>query len=436
MDSVVVIPGMMGSRLRIPGTGEEVWPPRVGEVIFGYDRIDKLVRPDLQAFSIIDRQCQDVYGSLLDALKEGIEESGGEVRLVPHPYDWRRDLTDLAEALATRLDTMAAETGGGIALICHSMGGLIARAVLEDPLKAQRPGVVAVNLAVFLAVPHEGAPLALARIVGIGGKSLGLSARDLRKISNLDGFPAAYQLLPHPPHAPVWDFDGAVPFAPVDVLDPGLADEHGLNRDSLGRLSALRALLDPARRPARCRYVSVASATHETLSRFDRDRGQLRPVLVKGAGDGTVPIQSAASLAVQTAYIRADHVALVQETLTHRLVLMLLGMLDEGAVAAAADAAAAAPLLSLSDEMMAEDEAWEIVVAVPVANPAEGKVSVERLEEAGSREVASIGFAIASNGAASLALAGPRLAAGSYRAVLELRDGRSASKPFIVSRAV
>lgn len=130
MEVLVVLPGILGSKLATPD-GEEVWPPTPLEALRGYRRTAKLLRPDLRPTGIVERVCIDVYGSLLEALDGlGYGEGGAQYSLVRHAYDWRRDLVDLADELGETLDALVDAHGPDveIKLVCHSMGGLVARA--------------------------------------------------------------------------------------------------------------------------------------------------------------------------------------------------------------------------------------------------------------------------------------------------------------------
>src|SRR5262245_27761687 len=131
MKCVVFVPGTMGSVLSTPG-GEEVWPPTPREVAFGYKRKQKLLQEDL-VVGDIEREvaCFDVYKPLLDTFSAmGFEESGSGDRLHLFPYDWRRDLETLSDRLAARFDGLPASTTS-IAIVAHSMGGLVSRLMLE-----------------------------------------------------------------------------------------------------------------------------------------------------------------------------------------------------------------------------------------------------------------------------------------------------------------
>jgi hypothetical protein len=130
MEIVLFLPGILGSKLATPD-GDEVWPPTPLEALRGYRRTAKLLQQNLIPTGIVESVCIDVYGSLLSALERiGYTEDGPQYRLVRYPYDWRRDLVELADELGKALNALVNEHGNGveIKLICHSMGGLVARA--------------------------------------------------------------------------------------------------------------------------------------------------------------------------------------------------------------------------------------------------------------------------------------------------------------------
>ncbi len=421
MKVIVFVPGIMGSELlRADGT-DKVWPPTVLEAtVSGYQRTADLIRADLRVGDVIGSVCIDVYGSILESLAAAAAKIGGV--FVPHPYDWRRDLDALGIELGARLDALVAQYGADteIMLVCHSMGGLVTRGWLERPAAAGTPGVTATRLAAFLAVPHEGAPLAFARAIGVGGGSVGMSADDQRRLSGAPGFPAAYQLFPPAALRPIWRIDGAVPFDGVSLFDPSLVDSQGLKTDHLEAAAAFARYLDPGCKPAACRYFAVVSATHKTMTRFDMTRGTISPVTVTGAGDGTVPVRSATSLPVATAYVDADHVGVTQHANTHTLLAMLVGAEEPGAVAASATDA---PAISVSPKFATVGEDYEIVVLPGAAAPFTGTVAIEQVKTDGTFQTGeTVPVAAASAGVRTIAITGPALPPGRYRAKL-LRDG-------------
>ena len=426
MEVVLFLPGILGSKLETPA-GEEVWPPTPLEALGGYKRIAKLLQSDLKVTGVVEKVCIDVYGSILIALQRfGYTDAGAHLRLIRYAYDWRRDLAALSDELGQTLAGLVAQYGPGveIKLVCHSMGGLVARGCLEKPGASAQPWAGAVKLAIFLATPHEGAPLAFARAVGVGGSSLGLNETQLRQLAEAAGYPAGYQLFPPAGLEPIWQLDHPIPFHGKSLFDPAVEANYGLNAGHLAATSAFHARLDPARRPQTCRYFAVVSAVHETITRLDEDFGVAAPVKVKSSGDGTVPIQSATALRVQTAYVEANHVGVAQKPVSHKIVGILLGKLPvEPVVAGFADGPAAMSL-SLSERTVAEDQGYEIVV---VSEPTDGlaaRIRVQRdVGDGRLEEVRTLALDAQAPGLERVSLQGPKLARGRYVFDLLTGDG-------------
>ena len=82
-------------------------------------------------------------------LKLRLEASGFEV--VVHDYDWRLNLETLAQALARRLERDSAPR---LALVGHSMGGLLAHAVLNHCSRRTQRRVVKL---ISIGAPFGGA---------------------------------------------------------------------------------------------------------------------------------------------------------------------------------------------------------------------------------------------------------------------------------------
>jgi len=444
MHHIVFIPGIMGSRLSRPKEDqslEEVWPPTVWEVIRGYDRLDALVDPRVRSTAVIEKQCETFYGPLLDAIRAtGATEDGTKNRLIPWHYDWRKDLTTHSQKLASDLAAICtSDANARISVVAHSMGGLVTRGCLEDPQSAGAPWLGRVGLALFLATPHNGAPLALSRILGIGGSSLGLSQQQLRELSNHPDYPSAYQLLPPEAGELVWRLDGLLPFSGQSIRQLVGDPAQGLSFANLERATAFRQRLDPSRRHANTRYFSVASATHATTTRFDAKDEQLLGVAPKSSGDGTVPVQSGAALDVQTGYVVADHVGVAKSDEAIDLALMLLELKPPSAVPLMLASLAARPSrirLSVSPMIPAADENWELVVTFPAGEESfEGSLLIQRSPTEPGKPAQPVEINLVADAPAleSLSLEGPRLTPGQYSVVLKRGDVEVDERPLIVS---
>lgn len=126
MPVVFVLPGIMGSTLEVGGS--EIWLGKFNLMLgkFGKLEINRDVTPK--------EPFREYYGELIDCLQESHE-------VVPFPYDWRRSILQAGEALARMVNRKLDEieqrgTNQPVRILAHSMGGLVARAMI-----ARRPEV-------------------------------------------------------------------------------------------------------------------------------------------------------------------------------------------------------------------------------------------------------------------------------------------------------
>ncbi len=87
-----------------------------------------------------------------------------------HDYDWRLPVNELGRGLAARLRALA---GAPLAIVAHSMGGLVARAALAQP------DVPHVGRVVLLGTPNEGSFAVVQALRG--------TYAVVRKVARLDG---------------------------------------------------------------------------------------------------------------------------------------------------------------------------------------------------------------------------------------------------------
>jgi len=331
MKAIVFVPGIMGSEL-FSGSGEKLWPPKPLETQFGYDRVDKLLGDDVRHGGIIENvMCFDFYGSLLTQFADlGFQQNGTGKRLYPFPYDWRLDLERTAERLADELG--AADTDGAqeIHLVAHSMGGLVSRLVLETRTYANRPWFGKIKTFIALATPHQGAPLALARVLGLDS-TLGISKSDFRKLASDPRYPSGYQLLPAPNEAACWSKNDLAVGA-VDIYDPATATGLGLNSQLLARARFLHDSLAQGAAPAHVRYFYFAGTGHETVTRVNvldlagkYPTEEMVVTRTEDAGDGTVPFWSALPRAVQKQVVVNEHAQVFRGMPFKRVFYRLLG---------------------------------------------------------------------------------------------------------------
>lgn len=379
--SAVFLPGIMGTELQLPD-GEVVWPPKASETVFGYKRITKLQSPQLVATRVIRNvSCFDFYSPILSQFQQLGFETAGDKCLIEHPYDWRQDLFDLADDLADRLDTV---TSDEIILVAHSMGGLIARLLLETDIYRNRGFFGRITKFIALATPHNGAPLALARVLGLD-KALGISAADFKTLSANPAYPSGYQLLPAPGEDACWDTSDDSELRPLDYYDPQVAQQLGMNPSLVARTKALHDALRGGTLPDGVRYFFFSGAGHKTATRVNIGPGQPHVVFSPDAGDGTVPMWSSLPWSVQKQVVVNEHSNVFRGLPFKRVFFRLLGG-DAGPPREALEAletesAQLNPIgISLQKPVFSAGEPLEIVVwsETPITG-LEGRLVIDRL---------------------------------------------------------
>ncbi len=336
MHLVVFIPGIMGTRLELRKPGqepEEVWPPTPLETKLGYKRIDKLQSSEVHPTTIISSVlCFTFYGTLIDIFgKLGFSATTRDKRLLIFPYDWRQDLFKSVEVLAARLDEAKAEKAETISIVGHSMGGLISRLLLEAPTYRTRPWFSKIEQFVALAVPHLGAPLALARILGLD-PTLGVSGPDFARFAANPKYPSGYQLLPPPGDFCCWD-QTSRDLRALDIYEAKTAGRLGLVPGQLARAQAVHDILGSGRPPKGVRYFYFAGTGHRTVTRVNVSAGQSGAIdhefsiltRTPDGGDGTVPLYSALPHLGQRQIVVNEHSAVFEGDPFLRVFVRLFG---------------------------------------------------------------------------------------------------------------
>jgi pimeloyl-ACP methyl ester carboxylesterase len=345
---IVLLPGILGSRLYFENSGlfwdpDDTWRMLKWMPVWPF-RSDDDNRMDLHAqepAAVIqdlanvnqaqsDRGWSGVawtyYGPMLQSLDQKWGTSNGIYSI---GYDWRQDISALADYAAEKIDEILAKTGAQqVAVITHSMGGLVIRAAL-------RKGAIIPKIAVVLHIcmPASGAVVIYRRMfTGLvetfdGGGSISDRAfrfllGDSRKgfVGNFSGLPGAVQLMP----GSYFPFDTSMPPSPWNPLlsttpynqlyfspasPPGIVpDNIGLASDVVSDLNDRVADLydfqaffgNPADQLHPQTYLIYGSAaTPLTIPLTDThigfDNGDAIPIQ-DTLGDGTVPVLSAKSL--------------------------------------------------------------------------------------------------------------------------------------------
>jgi pimeloyl-ACP methyl ester carboxylesterase len=276
---VFVLPGIMGSRLGLVARKSHslLWlhPTAVAN-----GSLAQLAMPGSRALRAV--------GVMLPGylkLRLRLEIAG--FRPLFCPFDWRRDVDQLAREFARLIE----RSGERKALVVgHSMGGLVARAALAyDKRRIAR--------LIQLGAPNDGsfAPLQALRAV----------YPTVRKIAALDRMHTAEQLA----RAVYHTLPGIYQMLPGDLFDPQNwpADELAPDAKLLARARKLRAKLPTAN--GRCNVI--AGVDQETIVSVALTEGGFR-YEYRAEGDGTVPLARAQWSDAATWFVKENHGALTQ----------------------------------------------------------------------------------------------------------------------------
>ncbi len=309
-DLVVVLPGIMGSRLA-NADGKPVWdlsggalgrglrtlggsvkdlrlPKDIGDDHPGDAVVPVGLMPDVHALPGIWRPI-DGYTDLLGWLERSFSLTLGE-NLVPFPYDWRlscrynaeRLRKTVARSLGRWQDSAPERRDARVVFICHSMGGLIARHYVE-----LLGGHEITRRVITMGTPHRGSLDALVHLVNGLRKGWGPLGLDLSGFAR--SLPSLHQLAPD--YACVAGPEGlayARDLPGLPGVDPALlADAARFHAD-------LRGAAD---RPAPVPLHAITGIAQPTLTTAELSGDDLTPLwLIDGddeRGDGTVPRLSA-----------------------------------------------------------------------------------------------------------------------------------------------
>ncbi len=302
--TVIVVPGILGSQLGEPRAAP--LPPDLlwldpQDVIGG--RLTRLRLPGTPLVAL---------GALpLSYLPLRLRLQAAGLRVEVHDYDWRLDLETLAQPLAARVRAI----DGPVAIVAHSMGGLLVRAAM--PLLAD----TRLERVVLLGVPQRGAYGAVQALRGSYPVVRRLAALDARHDAEslarevFATFPSLYQLLPD------------AGWAGTDLHDAANWPAHGPRPDAtlLARARGFLASLPPA--DARfCQVVGTGQRTVTGIRRAARGpagAGGFR-YAIDGNGDGTVASGSALLPGLPTWSVRCEHSRLPRDARVGRALVELL----------------------------------------------------------------------------------------------------------------
>ena len=221
---VILIPGLLGSRLKRAEDGVEVWPGGTRKLLTS-DYAELALRIDPETLEPLDDGLvpgdifegaagKDFYRRLMRELRE----AGGYQFISPgHPvvqqrarlyvftYDWRQDIVKTVGKLDELIEQIRRDYGDPslrVDVVAHSMGGVVVRYFERygavDVLGGNSFPVTGLGLSklrrvVLLGTPNQGTVTAVHKF--LNGYRVGISALPTEGVATM---PSTFQLFPHP----------------------------------------------------------------------------------------------------------------------------------------------------------------------------------------------------------------------------------------------
>jgi hypothetical protein len=321
---VVLLPGIMGSRLVERTTGVPVWGDpamlvAVGgggigltlwhRVMSSGDGISSGGRVSARGLTNLPRI--DPYSAIVADLNRAF----GAANVLPFSYDWRlsneHNASHLLGTIMLRWPDVVAGGNRRVHLIGHSMGGLVGRWMIE-----RLGGSRYVQTLTTVGTPHFGAPEAMtllaatsfgfipghsraSLIPGIAGVVRAVSgmAKDWGSVAQLlPGFDFVVPrgaTSPEPISTTFARIRSGIDWAPIfrgSILrGPASRSIRNLNRGLIGGVPTLNATLAASS----VRYFNIATTNHSTVVQALQVFGPAVRPITAVCGDGTVPGSSA-----------------------------------------------------------------------------------------------------------------------------------------------
>ena len=298
---VIVVPGIMGSQLGLLRT-----PPLPNDILW-IDPIDIQIGR-LSALRLPGQARVVSLGVVLYSylkLKLHLRAAGFAASF--HDYDWRLGIDELGQAFAARLRK---EPARRLAIVAHSMGGLVSRAAVV------LPGAERVERVLLLGSPNFGSFATIQALRGtyaVVRKIACLAAESSAEYlagEVFNTFPSLYHMLPNATCG-----NGA------DLFDAATWPGTGPQPDT-DLLQHARAVQSALAQPD-SRFASIVGIGAETVTSVKR-RGDNFVYTITRHGDGTVPAISAALPGAPSHYARVAHSDLTRDRVVAAAVVDLL----------------------------------------------------------------------------------------------------------------
>ncbi len=301
---VFLLPGIMGSELSVGG--EKVWVDIDGLRVGGMKKL-RINGATITATSPIPQYYEDI-----------IEFLGQTHKVVRFPFDWRLPIEKEADRLAKKLEVEFQEVKAHnlpVRILAHSMGGLVARAMIarHNALWRDICGQTGSRL-VLLGTPNGGSHAITQMIVGRSSLMSKLAMVDLTHshkelIEIINTFPGLLSMLPIDPREDYFSPDTWKQYAKYSRGYWTPPREQDLQKALIFKKLLNQSRLDPAW----AIYIAGCAAATPAGMRLNRDKIDSQnpddPIefLATSRGDGLVTWDSGIPDNIPTWYMDAEH---------------------------------------------------------------------------------------------------------------------------------
>lgn len=279
-----VLPGIMGSHLA--DVNGHVWMNMEAIMLGGMERL-KFGKEGIGATNIVTEN----YERLCQYLSSSYE-------VVPFAYDWRASIETSAQSLAKRIKED--KTDRPIRILAHSMGGLVARAMIEKNPALWKKLCDRGGRLVMLGTPNGGSYVIPRLLLGVDEVLRMLDQADaLHTAAELStiiaGFPGALEMLPARNGVDFFKHDWWAGLPGAASPDVEALEAAAKVRETLARSTANACMI----------YVAGAAPTTPSGVEFTPAGAPIWATTTQG--DGTVPYALGRLAAVPTYYLDAAH---------------------------------------------------------------------------------------------------------------------------------
>jgi predicted alpha/beta hydrolase family esterase len=332
-EPVIIVPGILGTRLERSSDGKEVWPnieelkssasdAYLDDLLLPPSGSTAITAPDVirsTTTSILGIPYESVYlKNLIAKLTEIGYSEGNDLFVVP--YDWRLDLADSVSRLEVVVqEALTRSPSGKVVIVAHSLGGLLTKEYIRSSGNAK-----AISKLLLVGVPNLGSPKA-AKILNYGdsmGFKIGsrdlLNPLEIKKIA--ERMPSVYELLPSKKYiedigAYLADYRSGKGFARMDFdATSSYLKLAGRDASLIERAAAFHQGIDSSTALADAVYVISGCRQSNTIGGIRLyDKNEYRIDIVEG--DGTVPLISANAVTDVAGryYVDASHTGLIRD---------------------------------------------------------------------------------------------------------------------------